>query len=149
MVGLLNDDEPYLRKPRCTSRPSSGLESLRTTLLIRNINPDPCVMEILDVVHDYIDSHTICARLEMAATKIQTWFRRLFTKRLNMAATVIQRWFRGIVLTRSFTRYLEPALDVVHAVQNLGRNETSSSGLRRSVRLRMRNPNVTGSLWMQ
>ena len=106
-------------------------------------------MEILDVVHDYIDSHTICARLEMAATKIQTWFRKISTKRLNTAAMTIQKWFRGIMLKRSFTQYLGPALDVVHAVQDLGQNEASSSRPRRSGRLRMQNPNVTGNLWMQ
>ena len=145
-VALLDDDEPDLGKPKCKSTPSSGLESLRETLLIRNINPDPCVVEVLGMVHDYIDSHTICAKLEMAATKIQTWFRKLSTKKLNMAATRIQRWFRGIMLTRSFTWYPEPALDVVHAVD---RNEISSSRPRRSGRFRTRNPNVTGTLWRQ
>ena len=295
-LALLNDDdEQNLRKPRCMSKPSSGLESLRTTLLNRNINPDPCVVEILEIVHDYIDSHTICARIEMAATKIQTWFRKISTKRLNTAAMMIQKWFRGIMLKRSLThenqetipdtlawdhspqdpnseanfawtdnlhqrrpedfirlftdelfedvednipyvdegspaarnrlhqtqdwvpsdhdlshtsdeevfqpapapahpnhdvfnrrlvrsgavrrtnhvplnpnraplpttpllpghvlpdrsQYLGPALDVVHAEQNLDQNEASSPGPRRSGRLRTPNPNVTGDLWMQ
>ena len=148
-LALLNDDEPYLRKPRCVSSSSSGLESLRATLLIRNIDPDPCVVEVLDMVHDYIDSHTICARLEMAAIKIQTWFRKISARRLNTAVTTIQKWFRGIVLKRSLTQYLGPALDVVHAVQDLGQDVVSSSRPRRSGRLRMQNPDVAGDIWMQ
>ena len=47
------------------------------------------------------------------------------------------------------SQYLGPALDVVHAEQNLDQNEASSPGPRRSGRLRTPNPNVTGDLWMQ
>ena len=42
---------------------SQGLEILRNALLSRNIDPDPCSEQVLETVHDYIDFHTVGARI--------------------------------------------------------------------------------------
>ena len=98
-VALLDDEEPR----KTVDAPKCGLEYLRSMLLKRNINPDRCAEEVLEQVHDYIDSHTIGARIEIAAAKLQNWFRKLVEKRRNSAALKIQRWFRQIIFERGST----------------------------------------------
>ena len=64
----IHDDEPVKPNPK----PVDGVNKLRAILVERNINPDDCVEEVLAMVHDLIDYHTVGARIEMAAVKIQT-----------------------------------------------------------------------------
>ena len=95
-VALLEDED----SKQTVGVPRNGIDNLRSMLLNRNINPDLCVEDVLEQVHEYIESHTIGAKIEMAATKIQNWFKKLVEKRRNLAAVKIQRWFRQIILNR-------------------------------------------------
>ena len=40
-----------------------------------------CAPEVLAIVNDYIDYHTIWAKIVMATVKIQTWWRKILKKR--------------------------------------------------------------------
>ena len=95
-VALLDDEDLMKKIPGSID----GLSKLRSMLINRSVNPDRCVDDVLETVHDYIDSHTIGAKVEMAASKLQNWFRKLVTRRRNSAATKIQRWYKQIILNK-------------------------------------------------
>ena len=102
-VALLDndDDEQSKHNQQNAALPSDGMNKLRSILASKNINPDPCVEEVLDVVHEYINLHTIGAKIEMAAVKLQTWFRKILAKKYHLAAIRIQKWFRKLLIRRS------------------------------------------------
>ena len=102
-VALLDndDDEQSKHNQQNAALPSDGMNKLRSILASKNINPDPCVEEVLDVVHEYINLHTIGAKIEMAAVKLQTWFRKILAKKYHLAAIRIQKWFRELLIRRS------------------------------------------------
>ena len=94
-----NDEQPQ----KSSYKPmKDGIQNLRMILLGRNINPEACVGEVLETIHDYIDFHTIGARVEIAASKIQNWYRKVSLNRNREAAAIlVQRWFRDILVKRS------------------------------------------------
>jgi hypothetical protein len=60
-----------------------GLENLKRQLIRRGINFEICAPEVLAMVHDYINYHTIGAKIEMSVVKIQTWWRRILGEKTN------------------------------------------------------------------
>ena len=61
----------------------NGIENLRKQLVEKNINYDVCAPEILAMVKDYIEYHTIGAKIEIAAVKLQTWWKKILQKRIQ------------------------------------------------------------------
>ena len=59
----------------------NGLDDLKNQLSDRGINVEVCVPEVLAMVHDFIDSYTIGAKIIKSAVKIQTWWRKLLKER--------------------------------------------------------------------
>ena len=89
-----NDDEDFIVESIATnsdvvlidkrnSNSDQGIANLRDQLEIRQINYDICAPEVLAMVKDYIDFHTIGARIEIAVVKLQTWWRRILERRFQ------------------------------------------------------------------
>ena len=54
-----------------------GIQGLHKDLVDRGVNVDLCAKEVLALVQDYIDFHTVGAKVQMAVVKIQTWWRKM------------------------------------------------------------------------
>ena len=68
---------------RTTQFSEDGVKGLRNDLLERGIDVDVCAKEVLAMVQDFIDFHTVGAKVEMAVTKIQTWWRKQMKHRIK------------------------------------------------------------------
>ena len=56
---------------------------LQKELVERNIDIAVCAPEVLQLVQDYIDFHTVGAKIEMAAVKLQTWWRKILQRKFQ------------------------------------------------------------------